>query len=78
MEKAAQDGLLPADLYALLVAVRKAIKANAQSSEGMHNLIKAETRQSPSMTMPLLDARVRIKIQLGWDPEVMARSQAAS
>ena len=51
-------------LWNLLVAIRKTIKSDAQENEGVNSVIKHVVSRAPSIQLPLVDARVRVKREL--------------
>ena len=65
LQEAAQHGTCTQFLWDFLDSIRITIKSDVQENEGVSGVIKHVVDQSPSIKIPLLDARVRLKRALG-------------
>ena len=61
---AANTEMLGTELFVKLSVARAVIKADVQFNEGVNNMLKTEAKRSPTIGLPLLDARMRLKTRL--------------
>jgi hypothetical protein len=59
-------GTCPDDLWLLFRTVGLIFKADVQELEGVNSMIKGINSRCPNLTLPLLDARIKIKKALGF------------
>eukprot|EP00973_Karenia_brevis_P068697 9551862-Karenia_brevis.AAC.1 len=65
VQRAATTGTTGTRLYLLLLALRSFSHTDQQDIEGVNKVIKLLYDRAPTITLGLIDARVRLKKQLG-------------
>ncbi len=72
VERAAGDGTCTDDLWLLFKSMGLLLKADVQELEGVNSMIKSICQRCPNLTLPVLDARLRLKKALGFGGRWMA------